>query len=303
MDSILLNGITVKISFSLFLKIVENILRFFSCHNYILTASMRLITAIVLLCALPTISSEDYTRISSNPALTSISSNSKSATEHSWEFNDGSLEGWGSAASSEQGGEVYASGGEMRISITNSNIHFDSPRLQIITKDRHALAIRYKYVGSSHFGKVTLQSKANNLLPDLGTMDHSVANWENTTWNASATGDRLQDVRFPIIPDGQWHTTYANFQYKNANQTLIRVFDEVLNQIRVHPALYTKKENALGHTFHIDFIRLVSAPAIERITGCNGEKYSDLYDFGNEHFELTMKTTKINDFLEVSERT
>ena len=198
------------------------------------------------------------------------------ATEHSWEF-DSSLEGWASASSEEMGGEVYWNSGELRIGITNNYVHFDSPRLEIDTSDRHAICIRYKYIGTSKFGKVVLQSKANKQLPDLGTIDHNLANWDNTT-----NSNTLQDVRFNLVNDGQWHTTYAHFQYKNKNHTLVRLFDDVLNLVRIYPAVYTKKVDAMGHAMHIDYMRLLSSPAIERVTGCNGEQYSSTYEFEGE---------------------
>ena len=223
--------------------------------------------------------------------MTSISSSSGMATEHSWEFTK-SLEGWGSAASSEMGGEVYWSSGSLRVGITNNFVHFDSPRLKIDTRDRHVLCIRYKYVGSASSGRVVLKSNGDGDLTDPVTIDHSVADWDNTT-----STEKLQDVRFPIEGDGKWHTTYAHFQYKDSNHTLVRLFDDVLNQMRIYPAIYNKRANVVGHAMHIDYLRLLSSPAIERVTGCNGEQYSKSYEFDELEYQVEMETGNLNGFL------
>ena len=113
-----------------------------------------------------------------------------------------------------------------------------------------------------------------------------------TTWDATGTStDTFTDIFYPIVGDGSWRTTYASFQNKHNNGTLARTFSSNLKQIRVYPAVARPADSgtppkfpssvapARGETFNVDWIRLVNSPVIERVTGCYGEKYSDVVDF------------------------
>ena len=48
---------------------------------------------------------------------------------------------------------------------------------------------------------------------------------------------------------------------------------------------------------HIDWIRLSNAPAVTRVTGCNGEKYSSTATFIDTVFEVEEVEDAINGVL------
>ena len=49
-----------------------------------------------------------------------------------------------------------------------------------------------------------------------------------------------------------------------------------------------------GNSFHIDWVRIVRAPIIERIKGCHGEKYSNFIDFHEEDSNVDTKSLFVN---------
>ena len=80
---------------------------------------------------------EDYRR-SKLPNHTSVSSHSSLPSMVSWEFKDGSKDGWAAAAPDSMDADVYSVGGELRVEIAGNEPHFDSPRMLVEVPDRCA---------------------------------------------------------------------------------------------------------------------------------------------------------------------
>ncbi|GMH88168.1 hypothetical protein TL16_g11079 [Triparma laevis f. inornata] len=91
----------------------------------------------------------------------------------------------------------------------------------------------------------------------------------------------------------------------NATEPLERLFNSTLTQLRLYPAIsraetddYPESEPPVpGSSFIIDWLRLQNSPTIERVTGCNGEIYSDVKDFENVEYEVEGKEEKVNGYL------
>jgi hypothetical protein len=265
--------------------------------------SLVLLTTLMLP---PSTLSEDIAH-TALPSKSPVSSHSGLATAISWSFNDGT-EGWGAASDTEMNAHVYTSSGSLRVAIAGSNPHLDSPALLLQASDRHTLALRYKYTGRSNVGKFVLRGNtaANAKKPEY--VDYKDADWVAK----SGSTDFFEDIYFPVIGDGQWRVAYASFQTKDTEtNTLTRFFEETLQQIRLHPVVARNADSvdgkwiespapSLGTAVLIDWIELMSAPVIERVTGCNGEQYHSTIDFSTwkeENYQLKASTTLINTFL------
>jgi len=261
---------------------------------------------LVLLCLIsnfpPPTFAEDFSH-TTLPPLQPISSHSNLASSLTYSFTD-STSGWTTnAASTETHAHIYSQSGSLHIAITSPNPHLDSPPLLLRTDDRHTIALRYKYSGQSTVGKFTLRGNTASDATNPVYVDY-----HDIVWEASGSStDFFEDIYYPVIGDGQWHTTYASFQTK-VNGTLTRFFDETLQQIRMHPVTQRDKDEGIeaspapkaATAFIVDWIEVVSAPAVERVTGCNGEQYHSTIDFSTwpeESFQLTQETLQINDHL------
>ena len=173
---------------------------------------------------------------------------------------------------------VHAESGSLLVSFSGEDPHLDSGRMRVLTNDRHAVAIRYKYTGGCNVGKVVLRGNTEGNAVDPVYVDDSAASW---TAGESGT-DFFEEVFFPIVGDGEWRTTYARFQARDPDGVLVRAFDGVLQQIRLHPAADraadpggsypSSPRPVVGTAVRIDWMELASAPAVERVTGCNGER-------------------------------
>ena len=172
---------------------------------------------------------------------------------------------------------------------------------------RATISVRYKYSGPSNVGKFVLRgSKVDvEILKDSPSVDISSISWDPST--APAT-DIFEIVYFPVVGDGTWRTTYANFQVEGdpdaspGSKPLVRVFNETLTQIRMYPVAGRPAGTGFpasldpipGSSFHVDWIRLSNSPAVTRVTGCNGETYSSTSTFEELVFEVEQVTEKVN---------
>jgi len=129
-----------------------------------------------------------------------IASTNGVASDVSWDFSRG-MEGWGSATTNEMQAEVSHMNGELVMDIEGNEPHIDSPIFAIHVREKQAVVLRYKFVGSSLSGKVrirrgqTLENVGNRIL-DLGQSDLK----KNSTDGKS----NFSDILFPIIGDGLW---------------------------------------------------------------------------------------------------
>jgi len=232
------------------------------------------------------------------------------ALDGKWDF-EGSLEGWGTSATSK---EVqaniyhYSETGEMRIQflqeLKNKEAYFDSPNMFIHTSARQAVVIRYRYVGDCRYGKIRFRGGA--VIPTI--VDHGLSKWE--TGNQSDV--YFAEKYFSIRGDGNWRTSYAYLDSKVGSE-FKPIFEGNLTQMRIWPATYTipnqkelnesefqinDRNTKSGQTFFIDWIRLVRGPIIEGITGCQGEKYFKSLSFNDPFLNVQKHSLKINNFLE-----
>ena len=81
------------------------------------------------------VGAEDYRR-SILPSSSPISGQTSFASLASWEFEDGSKDGWAAAPPESMEADVYSIGGELRVDISGSQPHFDSARMLIPVPDR-----------------------------------------------------------------------------------------------------------------------------------------------------------------------
>lgn len=240
-----------------------------------------------------------------------VSSQSGVALDASWEFNDGGVEGWAMATSNEMHAHVsHHDNGEMRIQFlavsssstsdsNNSNstgdreereTHVDSPPIFLSSIPlQQVVAIRYRYVGDQRRGKLRLRG-GSQPPPSHNSAWDVPSNTTNGTIMVT-TDDYFADVFYSVRGDGKWHTTYAYFSASvmddhHNNATEVTPFTGNLTQMRLFPATSSipssisshsnnSNNNKSGQSFHIDWIRLVRGPSVQRVTGCKGEQHSD----------------------------
>ena len=210
-------------------------------------------------------------------------------TDIAWEFFEG-LEGWGESTSNEMQAEVYHMGDEMWIEIEGPNPFIDSPIMDVSTNVglEQRLALRYRFVGQSKFGKLSL------------SVD------ERGVQNATSRSTNV-DVYFPIAGDGKWHIGYVPIDVNKDENSIENDSICSISQIRIWTGCRRDSEKVWkqsvspqsGDAFQIDWIRLVRAPIINRVTGCNGEKYAVDQSFEKIHYEIDEPIkSKINGVLE-----
>lgn len=225
-----------------------------------------------------------------------VASTTMMAADVTWEMTYG-LEGWAQATSEEMHAETYHMSGEMRISIEGPEAHIDSPRMRIAIGDKQAIAIRYRFVGPSKFGKIRL--RGGKTMPDI--VDHGFTDWGE---EGSTSTDDFFDVYFPIVGDGLWHIGYAKIGWEN--KSAMDILNGTLTQMRLWPGCLRNAKKKVessepprsGNVFHIDWIRLVRAPIINRITGCSGEKHFLEASSIDAQYDIDPVISKINGILE-----
>ena len=233
-------------------------------------------------------------------------SSSNIAADTTWEFKDG-LEEWAQATSTEMNAQVYHMGDEMRIEIlgssstsvvddhnsnNNDNLaHLDSPVMNVPIGKRQTLALRYRFDGPSTFGKIRLRGGFD--IPNV--IDHGFLHWGNDNGEDEKG---FLNVYFPIIGDGLWHIGYAEID--NGHNDIATKLNNTITQIRLWPGCYLHESSISpkkGNLFHIDWIRLVRAPVINRVTGCAGEKYFDNEELKNPEYNIETQNSIINNVL------
>ena len=210
-----------------------------------------------------------------------------------WEFIDG-LEGWGQAASNEMQAEVshMAGGDELWMEFLDgpydgsSDPYIDSPKMNLSIGERQTLALRYRYMGRSQFGKLSLQGRAKD-------EDEGEDEGEDTNVVSIDNDEDAVHLYFSIENDGRWHIGYIPLEmmpesgnYMNKNDKSLSI--QTIQKMRLWPGCKRdslekweqSEASGSGDAFQIDWIRLVRAPIINRISGCTGEKiaYGSTYN-------------------------
>ena len=258
-----------------------------------------------------------------NPRPVSTTKEGSIAADISWEFEDG-LNDWGQATPKEMQAEVYWMKGVVRMKIEGTEPHMDSPKMSIPLGKRSTVAIRYRFVGYSQYGKIRLRGK---VIPE--NVDYGASNWvQNSSQNKDESQGEFHDVYFPIKGDGKWRITYAKVNWNDFEGNLRDRFNNTITQMRIWPAVHRQEsiskmpqkvfkfspsssvrldddENVEfspatqnGNSFHIDWIRIVRGPFINRVTGCFGEKYSNNELFTEQTYFVTPITDSINQKLQ-----
>uniref|UniRef100_A0A7S2PFY5 Fibronectin type-III domain-containing protein n=1 Tax=Leptocylindrus danicus TaxID=163516 RepID=A0A7S2PFY5_9STRA len=209
--------------------------------------------------------------------------NNGTSFDLSWDFIDGK-EGWAEATLTEMQAEVSHYSGQLRLKFTGQEVHFDSPLMNLYTSERQTFVIRYRYIGESRSGKVTLYGIKE-------AADGSMSDEQ---------GLSAVDLYFPIIGDGLFHESYATFYEMPFFNVVKNKFHGSLHRLRVSPGLFREKiskEPSVGEIFFIDWIRIVRGPIIERVLGCPGESFSSTRDFEESHAIVATETAYFNNFL------
>jgi hypothetical protein len=208
------------------------------------------------------------------------------ASDVTWEYQYG-LEGWAKATSTEMNAEVYHMGGEMRIEIlgssTNHDPFVDSPQMMVPLGIRQHFTLRYRFYGKSKFAKIRLYG--------INSSNDSNMHQKNNVGSL--------DVHFPILGDGLWHVAYAEIG-NSYNDATGKNVNGTISKIRLWPGFAYQGHSVApskGNSFHIDWIRLVRAPVINRVTGCAGEKYYAHKELVHPEHNIETQNTVINNAL------
>ena len=232
-----------------------------------------------------------------------------SAVDLSFEFVN-STEGWGQTTVAESQAEVYhyQDDGQLRIQISGTEPHIDSPRMSLPLRERQTIVMRYRAAqgtGIDTKGRFRLRIASGGISrrnPTSSIVDYAQSSWDNSGGGGGGGGDAYDDetagttllfldVPFDVRADTNWHTVYAEISLPNDEYDYSPGYH--LTQLRLWPILSACN----GASFHIDFVRLARAPIILKVTGCMGEVYSDSAAFPAEEYMIEEETTKINEAL------
>lgn len=207
-----------------------------------------------------------------------IAQYSSNGIDASWEFDSG-LEGWGQATANEMGADVFHMGDMLCVDVKKGpEPYIDSPNMNMSIGREQTVAIRYRYVGRSSFGMLRL----------IGTIGETL--------------DQKDDFYFPLVGDSKWHIGYIPLKSEGGLDTPMTS----ISRMRLWPGIRrsTKKKWQQSQAprpsdaLQIDWIRLVRAPIINRITGCSGVKLATEDGFQRIHHEIDVPYIfKINDAL------
>ena len=162
-----------------------------------------------------------------------------------------------------------SSDGTLKISSGDSFV-IDSPRIHLpLTDGRHSIAMRYRSMLSSAKSQGSFRL---GVISDDGEAESSTTS--------------IIDVPFPIAGDGKWKTVHLPIDAKSGNMTLVGL----------------SLEATANGAFHIDFLRIARRPLILRVSGCNGEIYSDSSSFVEREYPIATHQIQANDAL-FAERT
>ena len=201
-----------------------------------------------------------------------LAQDSSNGIDVAWEFNDG-LEGWGQATSNEMQADIYQMGDELWIDIKGPDeSYIDSPKMNMSIGREQTVAIRYRYVGKSRFGKLRLEGQIGN--------------------GALSEDEGAVDLHFALIGDSKWRIGYIPL--KSDEDFGEPLLINSISQMRLWPGIRRisskkwKQSEApqSGDAFQIDWVRLVRVPIINRITGCNGLKLATDKNFQNTYYKI-----------------
>jgi hypothetical protein len=209
-----------------------------------------------------------------------------SQTGINWEFESG-FDGWRPVTdkgSPNSTSEIHHKGSWITLHFQGSSPYLESPRLNLyysqnnVRIDEHTirdaqgwkLAVRYRYLGSSR----------NGLILTLSTVEQNDNDAKIYSPFSNSEVDNIADKNcerlyyFTIAGDGLWHTVYINL-------TCDPIF---LKHIRIYPdsSSFTIMKETNVSSISIDWIRLVRAPVLKRITGCSANQYSSDPLFQND---------------------
>lgn len=175
-----------------------------------------------------------------------IASSSSIAVDASWDFEDG-FEGWYSLS---RDAMISHLGYSIGIDITGELPVIQSPNFNISIEKSVTIILRYRYTGSSSFGKFSLYGGKEN------------------------DSDQIE-LFFPLTSGGQWHLTYAHdlseSQLFSLNGTLTSLQLYPGCERRPSPTNFESLPPSPGQGFELDWIRILRGPpVINRITGCSG---------------------------------
>jgi len=223
-------------------------------------------------------------------------SSSNLVADTTWEFTYG-LEGWAEATTTEMNADVYHMGGEMRIKVLSSSsssggdasiAHIDSPLMSLPIGERETFVLRYRFDGPSKYAKIRLRGDFNAPHP---------ASHDFMSWGGDGNmDDGFIDLYFPIVGDGLWHIGYSEIENKQ-NRARSKLNGKI-TQIRLWPGYHYNDFSippVTGNSFHVDWIRLIRAPVINRVTGCAGEKYFQNDTMTKPEFSIRTEKHVIND--------
>lgn len=200
-------------------------------------------------------------RTPATPVIPPISSNLPHGAVR-YEF-EGGLDGWGNATAEQVGAELTSFGGELRGEITAATVALDSPRFVIPVTDRTTLVLRMAYLGTATRGLFMIRTGAAE--PPVGYA-RGDARW-SAVESLARDGNRTaaQWVReFAVVGDGAYRTYYIPLFGARAPRPSPL---GNLTQLRLHP-VWSPTGVVPGATFQIDFLRVMEAPTLLRVSGC-----------------------------------
>eukprot|EP01041_Mallomonas_annulata_P008232 gene8232-16928_t len=152
----------------------------------------------------------------------------------SWDFNDGSFDGWANSTSEEMKMETRLENGELRASIEGWNPILDSPIMLIQTGNRHYAVMRMSYFGEA--------SNANLLLrygPQQSIKDH--IDYGNTNWKTILSTKALSassvghNSSIEFATDGDFYSMWTSNSSVGSWITLDLSASRFISGLRIKP--------------------------------------------------------------------
>jgi hypothetical protein len=123
--------------------------------------------------------------------------------------------------------------------------------------------------------------------------------------SSNTTAYTVFEKQYDLTLDGGglWHISYLNFELDSSKsdptpKTLSLHHVSIHAGPRQNTTSQIQSSSVDSSLFKIDWIRLLHAPVIKRVTGCSNNQYSQTSSFSNVTYDVSMATMKINGVLQ-----
>jgi len=181
--------------------------------------------------------------------------------------------------------------------------HEDEDEDSVQDKQKWTLVFRYRFVGPNQSFRVVLKGNLEILKDDPLVVNSSFSSYQSHHHHASSDITTfLKEFNVYLIGDGSWQISYLALEIFDPINLYSAPKTLTLHNICIHPYPIPKTSPFNNFTsielsrLKFDWIRLLHAPLIMRVTGCSANQYSQTLSFTNNvTYDMAMSTMKLDD--------